>query len=109
MAFLIFLGLAGLFFYFLPAIIAGANRHPSTAGIALLNFFLGWTFVGWVVALVWAVSNPHPKPVTPPVVPAEPPPPTRECPYCAETILVKAKVCKHCGRDVPPQWADPGI
>jgi hypothetical protein len=26
----------------------------------------------------------------------------RECPYCAERILVRAKVCKHCGRDVEP-------
>jgi uncharacterized membrane protein YdbT with pleckstrin-like domain len=26
----------------------------------------------------------------------------RECPYCAEPILKKAKVCKHCGRDVEP-------
>jgi uncharacterized membrane protein YdbT with pleckstrin-like domain len=24
----------------------------------------------------------------------------RDCPYCAERILVKAKVCKHCGREV---------
>ena len=24
----------------------------------------------------------------------------RECPYCAELILLKARVCKHCGRDV---------
>jgi uncharacterized membrane protein YdbT with pleckstrin-like domain len=26
----------------------------------------------------------------------------RECPYCAERILAKARVCKHCGRDVEP-------
>lgn len=26
----------------------------------------------------------------------------RECPYCAEPILKKARVCKHCGRDVKP-------
>ena len=26
----------------------------------------------------------------------------RECPYCAEMILKKAHVCKHCGRDVEP-------
>lgn len=25
----------------------------------------------------------------------------RDCPYCAERILVKARVCKHCGREVP--------
>jgi len=24
----------------------------------------------------------------------------RECPYCAERILVKAKICRFCGRDV---------
>ncbi len=23
-----------------------------------------------------------------------------ECPWCAERILAKAKVCKHCGKDV---------
>lgn len=26
----------------------------------------------------------------------------RECPYCAEPILSKARVCKHCGREVEP-------
>jgi DNA-directed RNA polymerase subunit RPC12/RpoP len=26
----------------------------------------------------------------------------RACPYCAESILAKARVCKHCGRDVEP-------
>lgn len=26
----------------------------------------------------------------------------RDCPYCAERILVRAKVCKHCGREVEP-------
>ena len=26
----------------------------------------------------------------------------RDCPYCAERILARAKVCKHCGRDVSP-------
>ena len=26
----------------------------------------------------------------------------RDCPYCAERILMRAKVCKHCGREVEP-------
>jgi uncharacterized membrane protein YdbT with pleckstrin-like domain len=26
----------------------------------------------------------------------------RECPFCAELILARAKVCKHCGREVQP-------
>jgi hypothetical protein len=28
---------------------------------------------------------------------------TRECPYCAEIIKKRAKVCKHCGKDVAGQ------
>jgi RNA polymerase subunit RPABC4/transcription elongation factor Spt4 len=28
-----------------------------------------------------------------------------ECPYCAERILRKARVCKHCGRDLESQHA----
>lgn len=36
-----------------------------------------------------------------------PPPPAaireeRDCPYCAERILARARVCKHCGRDIEP-------
>ncbi|MCO5278017.1 MAG: superinfection immunity protein [Saprospiraceae bacterium] len=41
--------------YFLPSIV-GRNKENS-ASIILLNLFLGWTFVGWVVALVWATSK----------------------------------------------------
>ena len=46
----------GLAMYFLPSLIAlGRNKRDVTA-IVLLNFFLGWTMIGWVVALVWAVK-----------------------------------------------------
>ncbi len=31
-----------------------------------------------------------------------PPRVERECPYCAELILAKAKICKHCGKEVEP-------
>lgn len=30
-----------------------------------------------------------------------------ECPFCAEIIKAKAKVCKHCGRDVMPVDSSP--
>jgi hypothetical protein len=46
----------GLFaLYMLPAIVALARFHHNSASIFLVNFFLGWTFLGWVAALVWAV------------------------------------------------------
>lgn len=43
--------------YFLPAIIAAARHTHNSTGILLLNIFLGWTFVGWVIALVLAICS----------------------------------------------------
>lgn len=45
----------GLAIYFLPTIIAAARKKDNLLLIVLLNIFLGWTFVGWIVALVLAV------------------------------------------------------
>jgi hypothetical protein len=42
-------------FYFAPTLIAGHVKHRQFTGILLLNVFLGWTFIGWVAALIWAV------------------------------------------------------
>jgi hypothetical protein len=47
------------FFYFLPTVVAASNKHPSVAGIFLLNLFFGWSVLGWVISLVWAVSKPQ--------------------------------------------------
>ena len=33
--------------------------------------------------------------------------PVRKCPFCAETVLLEAKVCKHCGRDFAPVSSQP--
>ncbi len=63
---LIFLGL-----YFLPAIIAGQRRLYDRTAITLVNLLLGWTFIGWVAALIWAITAPapyyfYPRPPYPP-------------------------------------------
>jgi hypothetical protein len=47
----------GFVMYFLPSILALARNKRDTTAIVLLNFFLGWTMIGWVVALVWAVKT----------------------------------------------------
>jgi hypothetical protein len=54
--FLPFIGF-GFVMYFLPSIIALARSKRDIAAIILLNFFLGWTAIGWVVALVWALKT----------------------------------------------------
>jgi hypothetical protein len=43
--------------YWLPTIIALFRQSDARPGIALLNFFFGWTFLGWVAALVWASTS----------------------------------------------------
>ncbi|MEO1316202.1 MAG: superinfection immunity protein [Pseudomonadota bacterium] len=49
--------IVGLVVYFLPTMIAIKRRMRRQAGVGVLNTFLGWTFLGWVGALVWAVSG----------------------------------------------------
>jgi hypothetical protein len=48
-------GLIGLGIYFLPTIFAAVRRSRHLVGIILLNVLAGWTFVGWVIALVWSL------------------------------------------------------
>ncbi|MGA9722702.1 MAG: superinfection immunity protein [Candidatus Binatus sp.] len=47
---------AAIAVYFLPALVAANRRHQNAQAIAILNLLLGWTFVGWVIALVWAFT-----------------------------------------------------
>lgn len=43
--------------YFTPTIVALVRKHKDWLPITLLNAFAGWTFVGWIVALVWSVKD----------------------------------------------------
>lgn len=43
--------------YFFPAIVAAVRSHHNTASIVVVNFFFGWTLIGWVVALAMSVSR----------------------------------------------------
>ena len=43
--------------HFLPAVIGFVRDHPSKWAILVLNLFLGWTFIGWIVALVWSLTG----------------------------------------------------
>ena len=47
---LFFLG----FLYFLPTILATRRGH-DVLPILLLNFFLGWTGIGWLILFIWAL------------------------------------------------------
>lgn len=47
--------IALIILYFLPALIAMVRKHSNTTAIVLLDLFLGWTVIVWLVCLVWAI------------------------------------------------------
>jgi hypothetical protein len=116
----------GLVFYFAPWLISTGRGHPNSTGIFVLNLLLGWTFIAWVGALVWAYSgnagrmppatdigDPFARPSWEDVASQDRPVPERVasdeklCPLCAETIKAAAIKCKHCGADLSAPAATP--
>lgn len=49
-------GLAALILGFLPTIIALLRGHDNTFAIFLTNLLLGWTGIGWIIALIWSFT-----------------------------------------------------
>ena len=45
----------------IPSIIAVAQDKTNKTKILLINIFLWWTVVGWIIVLVWSIKNPHEK------------------------------------------------
>ena len=102
----------GVVLYFAPSFVAGNRGHHNGGAIFFLNLLAGWTLIGWLVALIWALSSPAPAPE--PATPIVQPPPTqpsddgrRPCPFCAEPILPAATLCRFCRRELPERWAAP--
>jgi len=42
-------------FYFIPTAIAHQRRAQHFTGIFLINLVFGWTVLGWIAALIWAI------------------------------------------------------
>jgi hypothetical protein len=50
--------------YLIPSIIAAKSNHPNKGTIIALNILAGWTFIVWVISLVWALTkSPEKSPV----------------------------------------------
>ena len=43
--------------YFTPTIVALSLDRRNKLAIAALNALLGWTIIGWVMSLVWALTK----------------------------------------------------
>ncbi len=86
----------------LPAIIAVVRgNHPSPIGVFLLTLLLGWTVIGWILALVWSFSS---KPQTQVIIQNGTASASRRitCPGCNSENVAKlpdgSHICGNCGR-----------
>ena len=41
--------------YFLPTLIAIVRKHPARLPLILVNIFAGWTLLGWLACMIWAI------------------------------------------------------
>lgn len=96
--------------YFIPTWIANKRKHHNGDAIFATNLFLGWTFLGWVVALIWSLTAANTESVRDKSLGnADGQSETRQCPFCAETIMKEAKVCRYCNRDLPEELDESNI
>lgn len=49
--------LAVVLLYWTPTIVAAVRKVPNVGSVAVINGLLGWTFVGWAVALSMACRS----------------------------------------------------
>jgi hypothetical protein len=47
--------------YFLPLIIAVSRKVRNQGSVLVVNLFLGWTLIGWIVALAMAARTVEPQ------------------------------------------------
>jgi hypothetical protein len=76
------------FIYFIPSIYARSQHRRNTAAIFLLNLFLGWTLIGWIIACIWAEMK-DPQPASFAAVTL--------CGQCRTPIPPGARFCAGCG------------
>jgi|ERR1700752_2877784 len=89
---IIILGFVSLSLYFLPAI-AGRKKR-NFAAIFWLNFLLGWSVAGWIVALIWALTKDSEAPQA---VVSQPMSASALCAHCGKYSPSGTKFCGMCG------------
>lgn len=94
--------IVSLLLYFLPAYLA--RNKPNFTAILVLNILAGWTFIGWIIALIWALSSePQRQAVAAPQATASAPQPGTVffCSNCGKSCTAGERFCSSCGAALP--------
>lgn len=74
--------LIGVVVYFVPAMVATSRKAVNRGSVGVINLLLGWTIIGWIVALAMAMGRTekqemrwHQQPTPPPPMQQQGPPP----------------------------------
>lgn len=86
--------------YFAPTIVALVRRHPQQWAILAVDLFLGWTIIGWVIALAWSLMRVERSNADVLLAVTLADRDTKPCPSCAERVKVAAVKCRFCGQDL---------
>ena len=86
--------------YMLPTIVAYFRKKRNTPAIVLVNLLLGWSVIGWIVAMVWAVAT-ESVDMAPAVATPGASAPTSHgspilCAHCGKYSNPGSKFCSHC-------------
>ncbi|HEY2954155.1 MAG TPA: superinfection immunity protein [Candidatus Eisenbacteria bacterium] len=96
---ILMLSCAVLGVYLLPTIVAGVRKKKNLPKIVLVNVLLGWSVIGWIVAMVWAVSS-EPE-ITTPGRPGSQIIGTL-CSHCGKYTQPESRFCANCGTQFAP-------
>ena len=56
LTFLLFF-IGAVMFYLIPTGVAFYRKHEQLVPIFIVNLFLGWSLVGWVICLAWSFQS----------------------------------------------------
>lgn len=90
---IILLVVVAVVLYLMPCIVASYRGHHQGNAICVLNLLLGWTALGWIVALIWSATAVKPELVKPSrnkVV-------SNPCPKCGALCAWWHFKCPECG------------
>lgn len=87
--------------YFVPSLVGVTRQHHNLGSIVVLNLFLGWTVIGWVLALAMSASATQTKerarrePAIDGALIDESH--AKVCPFCKADVAIDSQKCRHCG------------